>query len=216
MYERAEYMLHREFVPREDEVVFDVGAYVGLYSLWASKLVGEQGFVVAFEPNPESYYWLKNNISLNRASNIYALPYALGDYIGVAKLYVPRINIEASSLIPQHIIRNPQGDLGILKSFNVPIITLDHFLAKANKLIGRRVESIDILKIDVEGYELKVLMGSREALSRGIINRLVIEVHIDQVKTQDLINFLNEYNYKAVGVKRFNQVKDMVYLKLSK
>ena len=74
----------------------DVGAYVGIYSLWSSRLVDEDGMVITFEPSPETYYWLINNIKLNNASNIHPMPYALGDSTGTAELYVPKTNIEAT------------------------------------------------------------------------------------------------------------------------
>lgn len=108
-----------------------MGAYVGLYSLWSSKLIGDGGLVVAFESNPESYYWLKNNIELNKAYNVYALPYALGDTLSTTKLYVPKVNVEASSLIPGHLVMNPMGNIGIAKQYNIPVITLDYFLVNS-------------------------------------------------------------------------------------
>ena len=73
MFERREYSLHRGFIPRRGETVVDVGAYVGIYSLWSSRLVGDDGMVIAFEPNPETYYWLINNIKLNNANNIHPI-----------------------------------------------------------------------------------------------------------------------------------------------
>ena len=172
--------------------------------------------IVVFESNPEIYYWLINNIKLNNANNIHLMPYALGDSIGTAELYIPKTNIEASSFIKDHLLRNPLGNLGLLKRFRVPVITLDHFLENARRLIGRDVNGIDIMKVDVEGYELKVLMGAEKALGRGVIDRFVIEVHIDQVSTVDVVKLLSEYGYKPMAIKHFNNVKDMVYLKLFK
>ena len=98
-YVRREYELHQDYVPREGWVVLDIGAYVGLYSLRASKLVGLKGFVVAFEPNPYVFQWLKYNLKLNRATNVRALPIALGDRNGFTELYVvTKGNIEPLQL----------------------------------------------------------------------------------------------------------------------
>ncbi|WP_440060007.1 FkbM family methyltransferase [Thermogladius sp. 4427co] len=215
MFERREYMLHPDFIPRKGNVVIDVGAYIGVYSLVASKLV-DDGFVIAFEPNPESFYWLVNNIRLNKVKNIKALPYALGNSIGFARLYMPKANIEASSLIKDHLLKNPVGDLGVLKYFDVPLVTLDYILSNSSRFIGRKIDSVDIAKIDVEGYELKVLEGSKNILSRGVIDKLVIEVHIDQVKTTDLLSFLRDYGYRLARIKHFDHVKDVAYFKLIK
>ena len=57
-------------------------------------------------------------------------------------------------------------------------------------------------------------MGAGKALSRGVIDRFVIEVHIDQVSTVDVVKLLSEYGYKPMARKHFNNVKDMIYLKL--
>ena len=60
-YKRREYMKHPDYVPSKGWIVLDIGAYVGIYSLWVSKLI-DDGFVVAFEPNPLAFRWLINNI----------------------------------------------------------------------------------------------------------------------------------------------------------
>lgn len=69
------------------------------------------------------------------------------------------------------------------------------------------------MKIDVEGYEMKVLQGCRDTLTKGLVDRFVIEVHVDQVKTPEVIEYLKEFGYKAVGVKHFGKIKDMLYVK---
>jgi FkbM family methyltransferase len=211
MYERREYFLYDDFVPSKDWVVADVGAYVGIYSLWASKAIGNDGLVISFEPNPLAYYWLKNNVQINKASNIITLPLALGDALGKMQLYVAKENIEATSFIPEHITRNPLGRYTISAKFNVPLITLDYFLEKAELLINKRIMNLDLVKIDVEGYELNVLKGAENSLKRGVIKRLVIEVHIDHVPTRIITQYLKRHGFQIIGVKHFSTVKDMVY-----
>jgi FkbM family methyltransferase len=60
--------------PKEGWIVLDAGAYIGLYSLRASRLVGPEEFIVAFEPNPYAFYWLESNLKLNGVKNVKALP----------------------------------------------------------------------------------------------------------------------------------------------
>jgi len=112
-YLRREYVRHLDYVPGDDWVVLDVGAYVGIYSLWVSRLVGD-GFVIAFEPNSIAYRWLTSNIELNGATNIKALPYALSDEITRWRLYVAGESIEASSLIMNHITNNSTSRYSIV------------------------------------------------------------------------------------------------------
>jgi hypothetical protein len=107
-YIRKEYLRHPDYIPQKSWVVFDIGAYIGIYTLYAAKRVGLDGFVASFEPNPLAFRWLLNNITLNDARNVKALPFALGDRNGKVVLYVAGENIEASSLIANHITRNPQ------------------------------------------------------------------------------------------------------------
>jgi len=120
--------------------------------------------VVAFEPNPLAFRWLINNIKLNNATNIKALPYALGDDIGKQKLYIAGENVEASSLIVNHIVNNPIGKYLIAGEYVVPVVTLDYIINRSMKIIGKSINYIDLAKIDVEGYEMKVLKGAEETL----------------------------------------------------
>jgi len=214
-YLRREYMRHPNYVPGDGWVVLDVGAHVGIYSLWVSRLVGD-GFVIAFEPNPIAYRWLISNIELNGATNIKALPYALGDEIMRERLYVAGENIGASSLIMNHIINSPAGKYSIVGEFVVPVVTMDYVIDKSMEIVSRPVKHVDLVKVDVEGYEMRVLRGAERALREGLIDRFVIEVHTDQVSTKDLVRYLANYGYTMDKVVRFGNVKDMVYLRLKR
>jgi len=214
-YIRREYMKHPDYVPSKGWIVLDIGAYVGIYSLWVSKLI-DDGFVVAFEPNPLAFRWLINNIKLNNATNIKALPYALGDDIGKQKFYIAGENVEASSLIVNHIVNNPSGKYLIAGEYVVPVVTLDYIINRSMKIIGKSINYIDLAKIDVEGYEMKVLKGAEETLQKGLISKFVIEVHIDQVNTKELIKYLSDKGFVLDKVVRMDHVKDMVYVKLKR
>jgi FkbM family methyltransferase len=213
-YIRREYLRHPDYIPRKGWVVFDIGAYIGIYSLWAAKRVDEEGFVVAFEPNPLAFRWLISNIMLNKMKNIKALPFALGDKSSKATLYVARENIEASSLIKDHLINNPSGYYTVANVYTVPILSLDYIIDKSNKIIGRAINHIDLVKIDVEGYEMNVLKGAEKTLNKGSIERLIIEVHLDQVSTKDLLNYLQGHSYFLDKIVRFDHVKEVTYLRL--
>ena len=212
-YLRKEYTRHPDYVPSRGWVVLDVGAYIGIYTLWTSKRVGNDGFVVAFEPNPLAFRYLMGNIELNKVRNVKAMPYALGDYIAKSVLYVAGENIEASSLIKNHITNNPLGRYPIIDSFLVQVLTLDYVIDRSIAVVGRPIDHVDLAKIDVEGYEMKVLRGAEKALNKGIIERLVVEVHTDQVSTKELIKALARYGYALDKVVRFGDVKDVVYVR---
>ena len=212
-YLLAEYLRDPEYIPRKGWIILDIGAYVGLYSIWASRKVSEAGFVVAFEPNPVAFRWLINNIELNKAKNVKALPFALGDKLGKMTFYIAHENIEASSFIKSHVLHNPSGKYSISSRCTVQALSLDYLLEKSPRIIGKLLQLVDLAKIDVEGYEMNVLRGAKEVLEEGLIKRFIIEVHKDQVGTEDIVNYLSTYGYKVDNIVSFGNVKDIVYMK---
>ena len=94
-------------------------------------------------------------------------------------LYVAGENIETSSLIANHITRNPSGQYTIVDTFTVPMTKLDYVIEKSNKVIGRVAAHIDPAKIGVEECEMHVLRGAEKSLGRGMLERFLIEVHKD-------------------------------------
>jgi len=212
-YIRKEYTRHPDYVPSRDWVVLDIGAYIGIYTLWAAKRVGNDGFVAAFEPNPLAFRYLMSNIELNKVRNVKAMPYALGDRIVKLILYVAGENIGTSSLIKSHITNNPSGRYSIIDSFSVQVLTLDYVIDRSIAILGKPINHVDLAKVDVEGYEMKLLRGAERALNKGLIERFIVEVHRDQVSTKELIKGLIRYDYVLDKVIRFDDVKDVVYVR---
>jgi hypothetical protein len=97
----------------------------------------------------------------------------------------------------------------------VQVLTLDYLLEKSPRIIGKPLQIVDLAKIDVEGYEMNVLRGAKKVLEEGLIKRFIIEVHKDQVSTEDIVNFLSTYGYKVDTVVGFDSVKDIVYMRLA-
>jgi FkbM family methyltransferase len=144
------------------DVVWDIGAHVGVYSLLAQGVVGQTGKVYAFEPEPRTYRLLGKNCQLNGVSNIGLLPMALGDEDGEAMLYT-----------------DWRAGLGIHKLF------YETRLQKRGKAVTvHRGDTLiknktafppTVVKVDVEGWEYAVLRGMTSALSHCRL--LLIEVH---------------------------------------
>lgn len=130
---------------RPGDVVFDVGANVGYYTLLASRAVGPTGLVCAFEPVPRNLAFLRRHLALNRADNVRVVPAALSDVEGEMS-FDPGPNPLAGAL----------GEGGALR---VPVTSLDAFLARAETPPPR------VVKLDVEGEELRALEGARDLLS---------------------------------------------------
>jgi len=131
------------------DVVIDVGANVGYYTLIAAKLVGPQGRVYAFEPDPTAFALLTTNIELNGYTNVVAINEALGSEPGELELFLSRTNHG------DHRLYDPGDDR---VAVTVKVTTLDAALAD--------VHGIDLIKIDTQGAECSILEGASAVLQR--------------------------------------------------
>lgn len=144
----------------------DIGANVGYYTLFAAKRVGASGVVYAFEPVEEIYDELKANINLNSLNNISAHRLAVCDETGSVTFYVSlsRDNRGLSSL--------QKGQSGSEQiSTTVACVRLEEFVLKHG------IKTLDLLKVDVEGAELKVFRGAEALLSRRAAPDIIFECH---------------------------------------
>ena len=144
---------------RPGDVFADVGTCFAIYALAVGHRVGAQGRVVAFEPDGDNYALAEENICLNKLEQIIELRRAaVSDTAGV-------VHFAAGNETQCHI-----ADEGQAGAVAVDCVTLDGFFAQ---------DRVDVLKIDVEGYEEPVLRGARELLrdaKRGP-RVIFVEVH---------------------------------------
>jgi FkbM family methyltransferase len=133
-------------VVREGDVVLDLGANLGYYSLLASRLVGTKGKVYSFEPEPRNYRLLCRNLELNGIRNVTALQKAVSDKTEKVKLHISNKDSGA------HTIRDTE-DSGEYEDFiEIEAVKLDeYFLDKSRR--------VNVIKMDVEGYEPKAFIG---------------------------------------------------------
>jgi FkbM family methyltransferase len=134
----------------------DAGACYGIYALAASKLVGPEGRVIAFEPSPEAFRILRKNMALNHLTNISAHRLALTEKKGRASLYL-HPNVGCDSLGRDHSFTN--------RTEEAETDSLDCMLQKLS------VDHLDVLKMDVQGAEELILRGAERILksSRPLI-----------------------------------------------
>lgn len=143
-YEYEKQILFSKIV-HKGAVVYDIGAYVGFYTLLASELVGQKGRVFAFEPLPKNLYYLKRHLQLNCCSNVTVIETAVGekDTIVFFEEGIERTFSRVSG----------KGNL------KVKMISLDDFVLRDKN------PPPEYLKIDVEGSELSVFIGAEKTLS---------------------------------------------------
>jgi FkbM family methyltransferase len=144
---------------RRGDVVFDVGANLGLYTLLFSHLAGRSGRVHAFEPAPPTFAALVRRLeSEGRFHNLIVNGAAVGAAAGTVSLYLPGEDHGQASLAPQ--TGGSWAGEPRVTEFTVPVTTLDAYAA------ARNVDAVHLVKCDVEGAELGVLQGGAGLLAR--------------------------------------------------
>ena len=179
------------FRPKQGDIVVDVGAHIGRYTIIASKRVGATGKVIAIEAHPGNYEMLNRNIKLNGLTNVISLNYAVYSKETKIKLYMP--GEKSNHTIYNTLISTRATDEE--KFVEVNADTLDDLLQ--NNEISHA--DINWIKIDVEGAELEVLKGADSIMSHSKNITLLIEVHdIEDGKNvyRPIMDLMEKYNFK--------------------
>lgn len=182
-YEKAELETLKLFL-QKDSVFIDIGANFGLYTLNASKLIGQNGHIISFEPFYQNFNSLKKNILLNNLKNIKIEKLAIGEINGVLKMYYDdkEKNLGMASMIQMKSGRKE----------DVNVVSLDSYLESKTF-----IKKIDLIKIDVEGFEYSALMGMQNTLitySPSIIIEILTEKGLENSKK--IHAFFERFEYK--------------------
>lgn len=148
--------------------IIDIGAHVGYYTTYFSKLVGPEGVVYAFEPDSNNFELLKLNSRKYKNVKLYNL--AVADQTGAIDFYKVKENTGCHSIVPT--------DNSV--KISVPAVTLDRFIAENN------LTRIDIIKIDIEGGESRAFIGMRNLFLSSKDLSIVTEFNPEAIKTAGL------------------------------
>lgn len=176
--------------------VLDIGANIGLTALEFAAKVSD-GRVICFEPSPENFDRIKENIALNSFNNITAVNVGIGDNAGQFNLY----NVVDSNPGMKRIL-----NVDVAENFTSESILIDTLESQLNKLNIQRVHAI---KIDVEGFELKVLHSAKFVLQQ-YKPLLFIELDDRNLKGQnssaiELVHYLSGMGYTIYNAEQLNQ-----------
>lgn len=156
-------------VVKDGYTVVDIGANIGYFTLLAGRLVGKQGKVYAFEPAPQNYSVLCQNIALNQYENVVPLPKAVSNTSGMVRLYLSKTDVGAHTLREHHphfqFDTSQPGDFTEVES-----VTLDNFFN------GKR-QPIDVIKMDMEGAEMAALLGMDRIIRENQNLKMFIEFY---------------------------------------
>jgi FkbM family methyltransferase len=156
-FEEAELAFIRSFLNNGD-IVFEIGANIGLHALEEACVVGTLGKVYAFEPSPQTFELLKRNILLNNFSNISAHNIGLSNKKSKMNLNVSK-NYDAWNTLVDKIKLLNNSEI-FEETVEVDLNTLDDFINENNI----EKSKIKLIKIDVEGWEKFVIEGGHDFL----------------------------------------------------
>lgn len=136
-------------------LVIDIGANFGYYALTAANAIGPEGLVIAFEPHPEVFALLDANRALLPQNNLLTVQAGLGSVDGAMEIHTDAANPGGHSFYVWNL-RAAEGS-----SHSVQVRALDSFLSE--KIPDRPV---DVVKIDVQGFEMEVLRGATGTIEK--------------------------------------------------
>ncbi|KUK70214.1 MAG: Methyltransferase FkbM family [Anaerolineae bacterium 49_20] len=166
-----------------DWVIVDIGAAIGEFTVYAVQKA-PAGEVFAYEPNPESFALLQENIMLNKLSNVEASCVGVWDQAGSMQLDL----VNSEPLQGKTVFQNQEET----SKAEIPVITFDQLVQDSVNTM------IDLLKLDCEGAEYAILIGaSAESLAR--VQRIVMEYHDLDVEHEhsSLVRFLESSGFRV-------------------
>jgi FkbM family methyltransferase len=182
------------------DVFIDIGANIGCYSLIASKLVGENGQVYAFEAIKNIHERLVFNVQLNNLKNVTIENKAVHEKTELLEFFVSRHENLGMSSIFHH-------DAESGKTEKVNAISLDDYFS-INKL-----NRVNLIKMDIEGAELFALKGMQSIIStyRPVVIMEICDDILQNTSYEsiDIINYFNDLNYKQSFINEHGEVIDI-------
>lgn len=172
--------------------VVDVGANEGLFTLFFRKRVGPGGRVIALEPSERELIHLKRNLRINRFLDVDVVPLAVGDHVGRA-----RLSLAEAGHAGHNALGTPAAPwVSVVDQVEVEVSTLDT-LSDA-----RNWPRIDLIKMDIEGSELRALRGADRLLARDR-PMLLLEAEQESLSLRgasfsELLSWLAARKYRAM------------------
>jgi FkbM family methyltransferase len=152
------------YKPIPGDIVIDIGANIGAFTIQAAKLVGVSGKVIAIEPSTNTLQYLRKNVEINKLNNVVIVPKGVWSSSGKIRIDTSQNSTENSIYIRGHM-------KGEKRQFEeVEVDTLDNIL----RTLG--VVRPNFIKIDIEGAEIDAIKGMDEVLANKTI--IAAEHHI--------------------------------------
>lgn len=157
------------------DVIYDIGANVGVFTVFFAKRAGEKGRLLAFEPEDKAYARLLENVKVNKLSNVEPYQLALGDESGTVTLYA-----DADAASGVHSAVRAPGDRVESSAQVITVLPGDEFASRF------RAPAANMIKLDVEGMELEALRGLSRTLASPQCRVVVCEVHFSILESRGM------------------------------
>jgi len=179
-YEKEQAAMFTKTIRRGD-IVYDIGAHFGFYSLIASRAVGNQGRVYAFEPDPYNCNVLRQHVLLNKITNVTLIPAAISHRCGKSKF-----TYGSGTGIGHLSEQGEEGDIEV-DTFSIDQLIREKVILPPN-----------VIKIDVEGAEMSVLKGASHTIN---LHCPIIFVSIHEASRSEEIDAMREFvNYRKLSI----------------
>jgi len=168
----------------------DIGANIGYYACLESNAVEENGIVYAIEASPQNFQTLKKNANLQKNSNIELFNFACGDEDGKVNFATSNKSNLSKVLDAETVFEYNDK---VIHEDKITQKTVDSFLEE------KKVNRIDLVRMDTEGYEYKILQGMKRTISK-FKPLICFELHrnvLGKEKTETILNFLKNQGYEA-------------------
>jgi len=174
-----------ESIAKEGMHVIDIGANIGITTVAIAKRIRKVGKLYSFEPLPEYFNILKDNVSSNGLENVKVYELAVTDQVGRVYFYQKELS---SGIVSEE---------GAEKA-EVPTTTVDKFVNE------KKIRRIDLINMDCEGSELLVLKGAKETLRKNKV-KIFCEIHHDFLKqlgqsVEDIVQYLQGLEFQVQSV----------------
>jgi len=168
--------------PGEGDIVIDVGAHAGMFTMKAAKLVGDNGLVVAIEPEPRNLSLLQRNIESHGLTNVKVISKAIYNEKTTVRLYLQDLSVHHSLYYRSRDYIEVEAD------------SLDNIISKLG------LDRVDFIKIDVEGAELETLRGAEKVLASPGIKLSIASYHIlsdGQPQLPGIVSYLESKQFRT-------------------
>lgn len=166
IFAQRPYQAIPDFIPKEGDTCIDVGANIGCVSLqW--RATNRSGTIVAVEPHPVTFKRMLANFNLNHLERIDCVQAAVADRDGEINIVIDN-NANSMARVDGEHLRAIQA-FDQQTTIRVPCMTIDTLIE------ARGITRVDLLKIDVEGFEVECLRGASKALT--VTDKVVLEYH---------------------------------------